>query len=186
MLKKKLPLLVIGIFVLIIIGGMLTSYNSLVAKSEAVENAWNNLEAQYNKRIDLISNLFEAMERDSFQEGKILNDVRNAKNQATKTNFKTNLSNAEKVKQLQKTQSELAQAISDLFTFEKFDDIAQTNEDIKEIGTQLEAIKETIHESVQQYNLSAKGYNGYMNRYPIRIVSSLFGFKEVAVLDLPE
>ena len=43
MKKGTIGLLVVGVVILMLIGGTLTTYNSLVAKDEAVTTAWGNI-----------------------------------------------------------------------------------------------------------------------------------------------
>ena len=57
MSKGTISLLAVGIFILCLVGGTLTTYNGLVAKDESVSTAWGNLQAQYQRRADLIPNL---------------------------------------------------------------------------------------------------------------------------------
>ena len=47
MKKGTIGLLVVGVVILMLIGGTLTTYNSLVAKDEAVTTAWGNIQSQY-------------------------------------------------------------------------------------------------------------------------------------------
>ena len=42
MKKGTITLLVIGVLILIMVGGTLTTYNGLIAKDEAVATAWGN------------------------------------------------------------------------------------------------------------------------------------------------
>ena len=55
--KGSITLITIGIVILILIGGTLTTYNGLVSKDEAASTAWSNLQAQYQRRADLVPNL---------------------------------------------------------------------------------------------------------------------------------
>lgn len=57
MSKSTVILLIIGAAILIAVGGTLTTYNGLIAKDEAVATAWGNIQAQYQRRADLIPNL---------------------------------------------------------------------------------------------------------------------------------
>ena len=58
-MSKKL-IAIIGAAVLLVIFGVST-YNSLVDKDEEVKLKWSNLEAQYQRRADLIPNLVECV-----------------------------------------------------------------------------------------------------------------------------
>ena len=53
MSKGTISLIVIGVVVLLLVGGALTSYNGLVQKDEAAATAWSNVQSQY-QRLSLI------------------------------------------------------------------------------------------------------------------------------------
>ena len=57
----KKAFLIIGILVLIIGGYLWTTHNSLVTANEVVDSQWAQVEAQYQRRLDLIPNLVEAV-----------------------------------------------------------------------------------------------------------------------------
>src|SRR5437879_13301385 len=56
-------LIVLTLIVLAGISSMAGTYNRLVRANQQVEAAWGNVEAQYQRRFDLIPNLTEAPKR---------------------------------------------------------------------------------------------------------------------------
>lgn len=83
MSKGTISLLAVGIFILCLVGGTLTTYNGLVAKDESVSTAWGNLQAQYQRRADLIPNLVSTVKGYAKHESSTLENVIAARAKAT-------------------------------------------------------------------------------------------------------
>lgn len=176
MSKGTISLIVIGAIILILVGGSLTSYNSLVAKDEAVTNAWANVQAQYQRRADLIPNLVNTVKGYAKHESSTLEGVVAARAKATQLTVSADDLTPEKMKQIQAAQSELSQAIGRLLMVsEQYPDL-KANENFSELQAQLEGTENRITESRQQYNNLVQEYNVSVRRFPANIVAGLFGF----------
>ena len=75
MSKGTISLIVIGVVVLLLVGGALTSYNGLVQKDEAAATAWSNVQSQYQRRADLIPNLVNTVKGYAKHESTTLESV---------------------------------------------------------------------------------------------------------------
>ena len=82
MKKGTITLLVIGVLILIMVGGTLTTYNGLIAKDEAVATAWGNIQSQYQRRADLIPNLVSTVKGYAKHESETLENVMAARAKA--------------------------------------------------------------------------------------------------------
>jgi LemA protein len=77
-MKKTIWIVVIAAVVLI--GGWLwSSYNNLVTASEGVDGQWAQVEAQYQRRFDLIPNLVAAVKGAMNQEDQVFGDLAKAR-----------------------------------------------------------------------------------------------------------
>lgn len=176
MSKKTITLLVVGALILILVGGTLTSYNSLVAKDEAVATAWANVQTQYQRRADLIPNLVNTVKGYAKHESSTLESVVNARAKATQLTVSADDLTPEKMKQVQAAQGELSQAIGRLLMVsEQYPDL-KANENFSELQAQLEGTENRINESRQQYNNIVKEYNVSVRRFPANIIAGMFGF----------
>ena len=54
---RNLTLLIIGALVLILFVWGCGGYNGIIKQDENVKKAWNNVQAEYQKRYDLVDNL---------------------------------------------------------------------------------------------------------------------------------
>lgn len=114
MKKGSKTLLIIGVLVLILVGGTLTTYNGLIAKDEAVATAWGNVQSQYQRRADLIPNLVNVVKGYAKHESETLEGVIAARAKATQISVDANNLSPEKLKEFQAAQGELSQALGRL------------------------------------------------------------------------
>lgn len=176
MKKGTITLLVIGVLILIMIGGTLTTYNGLIAKDEAVATAWGNIQSQYQRRADLIPNLVSTVKGYAKHESETLENVMAARAKATQVTINSDNLTPEKLKQYQAAQGELSQALGRLMAVSENYPNLKANENFSELQAQLEGTENRINESRQIYNSAVQTYNVSVRRFPANIVAGMFGF----------
>ena len=176
MKKGTIALLVIGVLILILVGGTLTTYNGLVAKDEDVATAWGNVQSQYQRRADLIPNLVSTVKGYAKHESGTLESVVAARAKATQITVDANSITPEKLKQFQAAQGELSQALGRLMAIQENYPDLKANENFSELQAQLEGTENRINESRNLYNAAVQTYNVSVRRFPASIVAGMFGF----------
>ena len=176
MKKGTITLLVIGVLILIMVGGTLTTYNGLIAKDEAVATAWGNIQSQYQRRADLIPNLVSTVNGYAKHESETLENVMAARAKATQVTINSDNLTPEKLKQYQAAQGELSQALGRLMAVSENYPNLKANENFSELQAQLEGTENRINESRQIYNSAVQTYNVSVRRFPANIVAGMFGF----------
>ena len=176
MKKGTITLLVIGVLILIMVGGTLTTYNGLIAKDEAVATAWGNIQSQYQRRADLIPNLVSTVKGYAKHESETLGNVMAARAKATQVTINSDNLTPEKLKQYQAAQGELSQALGRLMAVSENYPNLKANENFSELQAQLEGTENRINESRQIYNSAVQTYNVSVRRFPANIVAGMFGF----------
>lgn len=176
MKKGTITLLVIGVLILIMVGGTLTTYNGLIAKDEAVATAWGNIQSQYQRRADLIPNLVSTVKGYAKHESETLESVMTARAKATQITVNADNLTPEKLKQYQAAQGELSQALGRLMAVSENYPNLKANENFSELQAQLEGTENRINESRQIYNSAVQTYNVSVRRFPANIVAGMFGF----------
>lgn len=176
MKKGTITLLVIGVLILIMVGGTLTTYNGLIAKDEAVATAWGNIQSQYQRRADLIPNLVSTVKGYAKHESETLENVMAARAKATQVTINSDDLTPEKLKQYQAAQGELSQALGRLMAVSENYPNLKANENFSELQAQLEGTENRINESRQIYNSAVQTYNVSVHRFPANIVAGMFGF----------
>lgn len=176
MKKGTITLLAIGVLILIMVGGTLTTYNGLIAKDEAVATAWGNIQSQYQRRADLIPNLVSTVKGYAKHESETLENVMAARAKATQVTINSDNLTPEKLKQYQAAQGELSQALGRLMAVSENYPNLKANENFSELQAQLEGTENRINESRQIYNSAVQTYNVSVRRFPANIVAGMFGF----------
>ena len=176
MKKGTITLLVIGVLILIMVGGTLTTYNGLIAKDEAVATAWGTIQSQYQRRADLIPNLVSTVKGYAKHESETLENVLAARAKATQVTINSDNLTPEKLKQYQAAQGELSQALGRLMAVSENYPNLKANENFSELQAQLEGTENRINESRQIYNSAVQTYNVSVRRFPANIVAGMFGF----------
>jgi len=172
--KKYLPWIIIGIVIL----WMVSLYNGLVSGREGVNGKWSNVEAQYQRRADLVPNLVNTVKGAAEFEKSTIESVIQARASATQIKIDPNDLTPEKLQQFQQAQAQLSGALGRLLA------VAENYPQLKAVGNfselqaQLEGTENRINEARRQFNEAAQGYNVTRQRFPRNIVANLFGFKE--------
>ena len=167
MKKGTIALLVVGVFILALVMGTLTTYNGLVSKDEAVATAWGNVQSQYQRRADLVPNLVSTVK-----------GVVAARAKATQITVNADELTSEKLKQYQAAQGELSQALGRLMAIKENYPQLKANENFSELQAQLEGTENRINESRQLFNSAVQTYNVSVRRFPANIVAGMFGFEK--------
>ncbi|MDR2551042.1 MAG: LemA family protein [Desulfobulbus sp.] len=161
-----------AIILLLLVSGC--GYNSLQGKEEAVFKAWGDIEANLQRRADLIPNLVETVKGYAGHEKETLEAVINARAKATAVHLSTNdLGNATAMQQLQQTQGELGSALSRLMVVaERYPDL-KANQNFLDLQNQLEGTENRINVARQRYNQAVETFNSSIRAFPESLTNSL-------------
>ena len=176
--KGSITLISIGIVILILIGGTLTTYNGLVSKDEAASTAWSNLQAQYQRRADLVPNLVNTVKGYAKHESETFENVVAARAKATQLSVDADNLTPERARQILQAQGDLSTALGKLMAIsESYPDL-KASENFSELQAQLEGTANRIAESRRLYNESVKAYNVGIRTFPANIMAGIFGFEK--------
>jgi LemA protein len=149
--------------------------NSVPTAEEQVNAAWGNLQADYQRRADLIPNLVKTVERYAQQERTVLTDVTNARANATRVQLNAgDLSDPAKVQAFNQAQSQLGSSLGRLLaTFEAYPDL-KSNQNFLALQDQLEGTENRINASRRDYNEAVQSYNTRIRTFPDAIGAKIF------------
>ena len=180
-MKTKSRLLSFIIILVVAVGLIsygINSYNGLVVQEENVENAWGNVQTQYQKRMDLIPNLVNTTKGYAAHEKETLEGVINARSKATQVTIDPTNLTPEAMKQYSAAQGEVSQALSRLLvTVERYPDL-KANQIFLALQNQLETIENQISVERKTFNERVTEFNKYMRVFPRVMVARIFGFSE--------
>lgn len=152
------------------------TYNELVEQEETVNQKWADVEAQYQRRADLIPNLVNTVKGYAAHEKEALEAVVNARSRATQITLDPANITPEKLQEFQAAQGEITQALGRLIAIsENYPDL-KANEQFSELQAQLEGTENRIAESRRLYNEAVQSYNVSVRRFPNIIWAWIFNF----------
>ena len=152
------------------------TYNKLVEQEEGVTRAWADVEAQYQRRADLIPNLVNTVKGYAAHESETLEAVVNARTKATQITVDPENLTPEKLQEFQAAQGEVSQALGRLIAItENYPDL-KANEQFSELQAQLEGTENRIAESRRLYNEAVQTYNTSVRKFPNNIWAMIFSF----------
>ena len=177
-MKKNILITVIVIAVLGMIAGWLIGrYNAMVTMEENVENAWGQVENQYQRRMDLIPNLVSTVKGYAKHEQETYTKVMEARAKATHVTIDPSNATPEQLAAYQNAQGELSQALGRLLAVAESYPELKANENFKQLMDQLEGTENRITFARNEFNNQAKEFNTYIRKFPANIVASIFGFQ---------
>ena len=163
----KLPLIIIGIIVAVIICGVFlvnSVPNKAIALEEQITTAQSEIKIQEKRRADLIPNLVDCVKAYDEHEYQTLMDIVNARRGSEDTiaaEVKTKL-------------DIVAEAYPEL----------KSQENYKELMNELSTTENKIAQSRSNYNSWVTRYNTYCKRFPNSFVLSLVGYEKYNYLKL--
>lgn len=172
---NKLVLLVVAIMAC----SSLTScnYNSLVEKQQNVDQAWAQVENQYQRRADLIPNLVNTVKGYATHESETLEKVIAARAKATSITIDADNLNEETLEKYQQAQGELSQALKSLLAVSEAYPDLKANTNFLNLQTQLEGTENRISTERMRYTEAVKEYNTSIKKFPTVIYAGWFGFE---------
>ena len=179
-MKTGLVVLAVVALAVLAVGGWFVSVsNDLVAKDQAVQEAWAQVQNVYQRRADLIPNLVETVKGFAAQERTVLEEVTRARASASSIQVTPELLNdPAALRRFQEAQSQLGSALSRLLvTVERYPEL-KSNQNFLALQSQLEGTENRIAVERRRFNEAVREYNTAVRRIPGSIVASLRGFRE--------
>ena len=149
--------------------------NSVPTAEEQVNAAWGNLQADYQRRSDLIPNLVATVKGYAQQEKTVLTEVTEARANAGRVQLSaSDLSDPAKVQAFNEAQSRLSQAIIPLQRLQEAYPDLKSNANFLALQDQLEGTENRINASRRDYNTAVQAYNTRIRTFPDAIGAKIF------------
>lgn len=161
--------MIIGIIIVVgIIMAIAGIYNNLVTLRNRVDNAWQNIDTQLQRRSDMIPNLVETVKGYAAHEKETLAAVVSARNAAAFATTPDEKMAADNV---------LSGALRQLFAVaEAYPDL-KANTNFMQLQASLEETENKISYARQSYNDCVLNYNNGIQTFPGNIFAGIFQFK---------
>ena len=173
-----ITLAIIAFLGLILFGTGCNAYNGLVDLDEEVSKSWKNVEAQYQRRADLIKNLAETIVKATESEKDILSSVVEARSKATGVTLDGDDLTPEKIKQFEAAQQNMSGALSRLMlVVERYPDLKSIDQ-FNKLNDELSGTENRISTARIDFNEMVAKYNKKVRRFPSNIFAGMFGFEK--------
>ncbi|PWB80066.1 MAG: LemA family protein [Methylocystaceae bacterium] len=150
-------------------------YNTIPTLEEEAKAKWAEVQAQYQRRADLIPNLVATVQGYAKQEKDVLTSVVEARAKATQTKIDaTQLADPEKLKQFQDAQAQLSGALGRLLAVSEAYPDLKSNANFLALQSQLEGTENRIAVSRRDYIEAVRDFNLSLRTFPTLLWAKTF------------
>lgn len=180
---KTRRLLILFAVALISFGASGCGYNTLTTKHEDVKGKWANVEAQLQRRSDLLNNLTEAAKMAGIQEQEVFGTIAKARSQLLNATSQAPAGEGgdrtpEQKQAVIDAANSFGGVMGRLLVLQEAYPQLQSNENFKALQFEIAGTENRIATARKDYNDSVQDYNTTRARFPTVIAAKLFGFKE--------
>ena len=152
-------------------------YDELVEKDQVAQEKWANLEANLQRRADLIPNLVNTVKASASYEKETLEKITQARASATSIKLSADdLTDPAKVKAFQDAQEKISQsAISRLLVSNENYPKLQASGQFTDLMKQLEGTENRILRAREEYNGSVRAYKAELGKVRGTVVNKATG-----------
>ena len=165
--NMKLVLGIIGVVIVLTLLWGVSAYNSLVGLDETTKEKWGNIQADYQRRADLVPNLVAAVKSYTTYEGSVLTEITAAR--SAWIGAKTQ---SEQITAANGMDSAFARLLA---VVENYPNL-KANENYLSLQDELAGTENRIKVSRTDYNAAVKDFNVKTRVFPSSIVAGMFGF----------
>lgn len=164
--------LLIGVGVLVLIGlavggTLIGTRNQLVTEREAVKAAYQQVDVDLQRRLDLIPNLVNTVKGFAKQEQTVINSV---------TEARAAMMGARSPNERIAANQQLDTALGRLFVVVENYPELKSNENFLNLQDELAGTENRIAVDRRRYNETVQSYNTNLQTFPNNIAASMFGF----------
>ncbi|MFH2045054.1 MAG: LemA family protein [Pseudomonadota bacterium] len=171
-MKRNYLFVLMGLILLLSLTGC--GYNKMQANEERVFAAWGDVEASYQRRLDLIPNLVEVVKGYAKHEASTLTAVTEARAKVGSMQLSKDMINdPEALGKFQQAQGQLSGALSRLMVVvERYPDL-KANQNFMDLQNQLEGTENRINVARVRYNKAVQDFNTSIRIFPNSLTNSL-------------
>jgi LemA protein len=170
--KSYFVTFVLSVVILVTLSGC--GYNTMQQNEEAVKAAWGDVEAAYQRRNDLIPNLYEVVKGYAKHEKETLTAVTEARAKVGALQVPKNILDDPKAfAQFQEAQAGMSSALSRLMlVVERYPDL-KANQNFQDLQHQLEGTENRINVARTRYNKAVEVFNSSIRIFPNNLTNKL-------------
>jgi len=169
-MQMKALIIVLVIIAIVLVAGFgsyVSAKNQMVAKNEAVESAWSQVDIVLQRRADLIPNLVETVKGFAMQEQTVFGDIAKARSQLLSASTPQ-----DKIAANQQLDGALGRL---LVVVENYPQL-RSNENFLRLQDELAGTENRIAVERKRYNDTLQDYNTFIGQFPNSVWAGMAGF----------
>jgi len=170
-------LLVLGAIAALITLSLISTYNSLVTKTQNLDGQWAQVETQYQRRFDLIPNLVNSVKGIFAQEQEVFGKIAEARQ---------NYAGAKTVNEKAQAATQVESALGRLLVIVENYPQLQSNTAVLGLMDELAGTENRVSVERKRFNDVVKDYNTTIKRFPTNLIANMFKFYERAFFEALE
>jgi len=175
-MKNKTGWIILGVVVLLVLW-VFSGYNGMVSQQEQATTELANVQAQYQRRADMMPQLAKIVKAYAKHEKETFEEVTKARAAVGQVKLDAANLTPEKLKAYANAQGELASAFSKLMVVaEKYPEL-KASENFKSLQVQEEGTENRISEARRKYNDAVQSYNQTVRKMPNALIAGIFNFQ---------
>lgn len=147
-----------------------SAYNGLITLRENATAQWQQVEADYQRRLDLIPNLVESVKGAMKQEQAVFTAIADAR---------TRYAGAVTVNDKAAAATQVESALGRLLAVIENYPTLKSSDAVQNLMTQLEGTENRVNVERQRYNTAVQTYEIAIKRFPRSLIASMFGFGDM-------
>ena len=168
-MKTAWIVLIVVALALFFLGGKYVSvHNDLAQKRVAIDAAWANIDADLQRRSDLIPNLVATVKAYAKEETTVIDEISKAR---------AALSGASTPEDKIAANNRMDGALGRLLVVVENYPNLKANQNFQSLQFELEGTENRILQSRRVYNKAVQDYNAELSQFPQNLVASLSGFQ---------
>jgi len=180
-MKRAITLGAIGLVVALFLMYGCNKRNAFVDLNETVKSQWQQVESQYQRRMDLIPNIVATVKGQANFEQSTLEGIVAARAKATQVTIDPTNLNEGNMEQFKKAQSEVSSALSRLLMVTENYPELKTNQAFSELRVELEGCENRIAVERMKYNDAVKDFNASIKKIPASLFA--WGYKDATYFE---
>jgi LemA protein len=171
--------IVIGVVALLIVLGVIVSYNRFVSQRNLVQESWRQIDVELHRRYDLIPNLVETAKAYAQHERTVFEEVTRQRAAAT-------AGDSASLAQRAQQESALSGALRQLFAVSENYPQLQSNQNFLALQQQLAETEDRIAAGRRFYNANVRAYNTRVEAVPSNLIAGQFKFAKAEYFEVEE
>lgn len=181
---KKTTWIILGLIAVIAVWAI-SANNKINLKHEAATSKWADVQADYQRRKDLVEQAINIVKGTGNYEQGTLEAVIKARNNAPQLD--ANDLTEENIANFQKAYDKMAQEMTRAInvTVERYPELTATKS-YQEFQAQIEGCENRINVSRKKFNEAVRAYNSAIIVFPNNLIASIFGHKPMGYFQASE